>query len=146
MTRRLHIAGSASPSCSPELLRWTHSLVDRIVRAHVASGGTVLVQVSGDPRHAADADLRVLFDWTVMEGCVRALRDGANADRHGPLVCAICTSSVRQAVSAENEDTLAVLRDAAALDVLARHGSPGSVASSAGLLRSAAGSRFAGVR
>lgn len=120
MPRRLHVAGSGSATL-PDLdsLRWAHQLVRLVVRSHVASGGTVLTQIGNDPTHTEDAQLRILFDWTVMEVCREAIEGGeAVPQREGqPLAIGICTPSGRERVSEGNEATLAALRDAGALDV-----------------------------
>lgn len=120
MTRRLHVAGSASPTLPRiEVLRWAQSLVAEVTRSHLQAGGTVLAQVGDDPRHDADSELRILFDWTVMEICRDAIKRGC-APTQGdgrPLVMGICTTSGRAKVSTENERTLTVLRDREALDM-----------------------------
>ena len=79
----------------------------------------MLTQVGSDPVHTEDPQLRILFDWTVMEVCREALEAGdARPSQEGqPLVIGICTPSGRERVTAENERTLAALRDADALDV-----------------------------
>lgn len=118
MTRRLHIAGSASPTLSRlGSLRWAHQLVRLVVGSHLASGGTVLTQIGGDPAHEEDGGLRILFDWTVMEVCREAVEGGEAMPRQEgqPTVIGICTTSGREAVSEGNEQTLTALRDADAL-------------------------------
>ena len=79
----------------------------------------MLTQVGDDPVHSEDAQLRILFDWTVMEVCCEAAEsDGALVRRAGqPLVVGICTPSGREMVSERNEATLTALREAGVLDV-----------------------------
>ncbi len=79
----------------------------------------MLTQVGDDPSHTQDAQLRILFDWTVMEVCREAIENGeAVPQQEGqPLVIGICTPSGRELVSERNEATLTALRDAGALGV-----------------------------
>jgi TIR- and PNP-associating SLOG family len=117
--RRLHIAGSANPrQADPDLLRWTHEVVRRVVRSHIRSGGTVLTQIGADPMHERDSEVRVLFEWTVLEAVLEAVRAGEVSRSHisTPLVQGVCLPSGRRAVSQANDVTLTALRQAAALD------------------------------
>lgn len=121
MPRRLHVAGSAhAEKTDVALLEYAQAVVSSVIAAHVASGGTVLCQIGGDPRHKADPGLRCLFDWTVMETSRAALDAGEAEPSPGgaPLVHAVCSESARERVSEDNEPTLQALREHGALEIV----------------------------
>jgi hypothetical protein len=83
--RRLHIAGSANADADAALLADAQQVVRQLAADWVARGGTLVGGLGADPRHNQDPDLPILFDWTVAEAVLEALRDG-RATAAGPLL------------------------------------------------------------
>lgn len=87
MGRRVHLTGSASPQCDPDLLRWTHRALRTFLGAHLRSGGSLIAQLGGEPYHSAAEDLPGTFDWLAIELALEALRAGeARPSAEDPLV------------------------------------------------------------
>jgi len=81
VARRVHLTGSASKDCDPELLRWAHEALREFLRAHLREGGSLIAQLGGEPYHPADATLPLTFDWLILEAALEALRAGEAAPR-----------------------------------------------------------------
>ena len=87
MGRRVHLTGSASPQCDPNLLRWTHRALRTFLGAHLRSGGSLIAQLGGEPYHPAAEDLPGTFDWLAIEVAVETLRAGeVRPSAEDPLV------------------------------------------------------------
>lgn len=87
MSRRLHLTGSASQECDPDLLRWAHEALRSFLRHHLRVGGSLIAQLGGEPYHAADQTLPRTFDWLVIEAALEALRAGeVEPSPEGPLL------------------------------------------------------------
>jgi len=73
---RIHIAGSARPDISLELLRYGHTLIEALVRILVGKGAKFLVGVGKEPRVEGKPEaLPIIFDWTVIStisGCLKS--------------------------------------------------------------------------
>ena len=76
MPRRVHITGSASPECDPDLLRWAEDALKAFLGQHLRAGGSLIAQIGGEPRHPKDPELPLIFDWLAIESAVEALRAG----------------------------------------------------------------------
>ena len=75
---RIHIAGSAKPDISPDLLQYGHILIEALVRILVGKGAKFLVGVGKEPRLEGKQDaLPIIFDWTVIATIVDCLKLGA---------------------------------------------------------------------
>ncbi len=87
MGRRVHLTGSASSQCDPNLLRWTHRALRTFLGAHLRSGGSLIAQLGGEPYHPAAEDLPGTFDWLAIEIALETLRAGeARPSAEDPLV------------------------------------------------------------
>jgi len=64
---RVHIAGSASPNAAPELLSYSHSLIEALVRVLAEKGAAFSVGLGKEPRlEGKPGGLPIIFDWTVI--------------------------------------------------------------------------------
>jgi hypothetical protein len=76
--RRIQIAGSASGSTDPALVRYGHELIARLVTNIMPAGGGIVVSAGREPRPegaAADAP-SLTFDWTALEAAAQCLQKG----------------------------------------------------------------------
>jgi len=76
--RRIQIAGSASGSIDPALVRYTHEIIARLVTNIMTAGGGIVVSAGREPRPdgaAADAP-SLTFDWTALDAAARCLQQG----------------------------------------------------------------------
>ncbi len=99
-SRRVHIAGSASGSCSATLLRHAHELV-RCVVPKILGGGGRLVSFVGKEDKSKDG-LPLVFYWTLLD------RVAAWTERHGapdrdapPLVTIVTSEKARSEIPPE---------------------------------------------
>jgi hypothetical protein len=93
--RRFHIAGSASTSAAPELLRYSHDLVAEIVEALLSAGGVLTVGVGNEPLHTPrdPTSPSLIFDWTVLERVRSHLPAACTGQRVGvPLIATVAGS------------------------------------------------------
>jgi len=75
---RIHIAGSAKPDISPDLLHYGHSLIEALVRILMGKGARFLVGIGKEPRlEDKPGALPIIFDWTVVATIVDCLKSGA---------------------------------------------------------------------
>lgn len=75
---RIHIAGSAEPDISPDLLHYGHVLVEALVRILMAKGAKFLVGIGKEPHlEEKPESLPVIFDWTVVATIADCLKSGA---------------------------------------------------------------------
>lgn len=75
---RIHIAGSARPDVSPDLLQYVHTLIEALVRILVGKGAKFLVGVGKEPRADGTSEaLPIIFDWTVIATIGNCLKFGA---------------------------------------------------------------------
>jgi hypothetical protein len=76
--RRIQIAGSASASTDPALVRYGHEVIARLVTNIMTAGGGVVVSAGREPRPegaAADAP-SLTFDWTALEAAAQCVQRG----------------------------------------------------------------------
>jgi hypothetical protein len=76
--RRIQIAGSASGSTDPALVRYAHEVIARLVTNIMTAGGGIVVSAGREPRPdgaAADAP-SLTFDWTALDAAARCLQQG----------------------------------------------------------------------
>lgn len=107
--RRVHIAGSASPSLDPTLIVHAHEVVRRLVRNVLGEGATLVVQAGGEPRtNGPDlASPPLLFDWTVMEEAYACLEGGmAQPSCNGELLLFAVSSEKAQSEMPTNRHPL----------------------------------------
>jgi hypothetical protein len=85
--RRVHLTGSASPECDPDLLRWTHDTLRTFLTEHLRAGGSLIGQLGGEPYHPKADNLPRIFDWLAIETALAALRAGeVQPSAEDPLV------------------------------------------------------------
>jgi hypothetical protein len=79
--RRVQIAGSASGSTDPALIRYAHQLVAELVTEIMTAGGGIVVGIGREPRpDGARPDAPALtFDWTALEAAARYLNNGCGS-------------------------------------------------------------------
>ncbi len=110
--RRIHIAGSASATANPGLLRYAHDLVERLVQALAGRGARFVVGVGAEPPGPPDGP-SIIFDWTALAAAHRCWRDGAAAAKgpQGRLVATVATTKTDRQIPAARkplwEDLLA---------------------------------------
>lgn len=75
MSRRVHLTGSASPECDPNLLDWANEALRAFLADHLRAGGRLIAQAGGEPRHPQSGSPRT-FDWLAIEAALDALRAG----------------------------------------------------------------------
>jgi len=76
--RRIQIAGSASASTTPALVRYAHEIIANLVTKIMTAGGGIVVSAGREPRPegaAADAP-SLTFDWTALEAAEQCLQQG----------------------------------------------------------------------
>jgi hypothetical protein len=79
--RRIQIAGSASGSTDPALVRYAHDVIARLVTKIMTAGGGIVVSAGREPRPegaAADAP-SLTFDWAALEAAAQCLQQGYGA-------------------------------------------------------------------
>jgi hypothetical protein len=76
--RRIQIAGSASGSTDPDVVRYAHEFITRLVTNIMKAGGGLVVSAGREPRpDGATADAPSLtFDWTALEAVAECLQQG----------------------------------------------------------------------
>jgi hypothetical protein len=75
VSRRVHLTGSASPECDPDLLDWANEALRVFLADHLRTGGRLIAQVGAEPRHPESGSPRT-FDWLAMEATLNSLRAG----------------------------------------------------------------------
>lgn len=73
--RRIQIAGSASASTDPAVVRYGHEVIARLVTNIMKAGGGIVVSAGREPRSAADAP-GLTFDWTALEAAAQCVDCG----------------------------------------------------------------------
>jgi hypothetical protein len=76
--RRIQIAGSASASTNPAVVRYGHEVIARLVTNIMTAGGGIVVSAGREPRPegaAADAP-GLTFDWTALEAAAQCVQRG----------------------------------------------------------------------
>ena len=76
--RRIQIAGSASGSTDPALVRYAHEVIARLATNIMMAGGGIVVSAGREPRPegaATDAP-SLTFDWTALEAAAQCLQQG----------------------------------------------------------------------
>jgi hypothetical protein len=74
--RRIQIAGSASASTDPAVVRYGHEVIARLVTNIMKAGGGIVVSAGREPRPegaAADAP-GLTFDWTALEAAAQCVQ------------------------------------------------------------------------
>lgn len=93
--RRIHIAGSAGPETSDQLLRYAHELVESLVSSLGKAGATFVLGLGKEPlsRPEDSSSPSVIFDWTALATLYELLQDErvAPAGPQGKLVSTIAT-------------------------------------------------------
>ena len=77
--RRIQIAGSASASTDPALVRYGHEVIARLVPNIITAGGGIVVGAGREPRPdgaAVDALDPYFFDWTALDAAARCIQQG----------------------------------------------------------------------
>ncbi len=119
MIRRLHIAGSANADADATLLADTHELIRAAVDGWVALGGTLVGGIGGEPLSNRDATLSIIFDWTVAEAALAALRAGKAQPRtdSGSLLCVRTSRRAFEHIPEHRKATFDALTQLGALDL-----------------------------
>src|SRR4051794_28641095 len=73
--RRVHIAGSASPEVSSDLLEYAHEFVRGFSRLVLRNGGGLVLSAGKEPLRP-EAKLGLTFDWTVLEAALSCYQEG----------------------------------------------------------------------
>lgn len=93
--RRIHIAGSASPTTEENRLIYGHSLVRELTRSLADEGANFVCPFGKDPKLLDREDgPSIIFDWTISETIYDFLKvrpDQASGD-NGRLIHALCTT------------------------------------------------------
>jgi hypothetical protein len=99
--RRIHIAGSASATTSPTLLRYAHDLVAQLTNQLASRGAVFATGVGAEPLSdpADPASPAIIFDWTVIESAA------VSAATHDlSVVCAVATSKTHGQIPPRRQD------------------------------------------
>jgi TIR- and PNP-associating SLOG family len=76
--RRIQIAGSASGTTDPAVVRYAHDIIARLVTNIMTAGGGIVISAGREPRPdgaAVDAP-SLTFDWTALEAATQCLQQG----------------------------------------------------------------------
>ena len=79
--KRLHVAGSIGPRTSRALAAYAHDLVRQVVRGVLAKGGGIVVGAGKEPM--LQGGPAQVFDWSVLEEVVEAIRSGSCPEAMG---------------------------------------------------------------
>jgi hypothetical protein len=92
--RRIHIVGSADVSADEKKLIYLHTLIGELVKALASEGATFVIPFGKEPFLTDRTEgPSIVFDWTVAEAALGALRSGAAASGpNGTLVATIASS------------------------------------------------------
>lgn len=103
---RIHIAGSASPKVSPELLRYGHALIESLVRILAEKGAVFLVGVGKEPRLENMSALPIIFDWTVISTISSCLKSGVAAPQswQGKVLITVATQKTDEQIPGDRRD------------------------------------------
>jgi len=90
--RRIHIAGSAARTDTPDTVRYAQELVTALVDKLVALGATFVVPIDREPRMVDDdpGSAALTFDWTVLAAAWAARGSRPHPNRlHEPFIYAV---------------------------------------------------------
>lgn len=104
---RIHIAGSASPDISPELLRYGHALIESLVRILAEKGAAFLVGAGKEPRLEGKSEaLPIIFDWTVISTIYNCLKSGIAIppDWQGKVLITVATQKTNEQIPEDRRE------------------------------------------
>ncbi len=111
--RRIHIAGSAHPDTDEGKLNYVHSFVKELVGALASEGANFVVPFGKEPRlRDRDDGPSIIFDWTVAEAVLDALKDGraSSTGPNGRLAATLATSKTDSQIPPSRRATYDELR------------------------------------
>jgi hypothetical protein len=117
--RRLHIAGSANRDVDAVLLRDAHAVVRSTVDGWTSRGGTLVGGLGGEPTLSGDAGLSTIFDWSVADAALDAVRDGRAQPRSDgeSLLCVRTSRIAFDHIPSHRQPTYDALAELGALDL-----------------------------
>lgn len=120
---RIHIAGSASPDITPELLRYGHTLIESLVQILVEKGASFLVGVGREPRMEGKPEaLPIIFDWTVISTISNCLKSGVATPPswQGKVLITVATQKTNEQIPEDRREVWQELlkRDAVQLEYI----------------------------
>jgi ATP nucleosidase Cap17-like protein len=117
--RRLHIAGSANRNADAKLLRDAHTVASEIAYGWVSKGGTLVGGLGGEPMSDDQAELSIIFDWTIAEAVYAALAAGVAQARTkaGQLLAVRTSRRALEQVPDRRRGLLDALLDRRAIDI-----------------------------
>ena len=119
-TGRLHTAGSAAPTSSPDVLAHAHATVTAVTRAILRQGGSAVVTAVKEPHHGPDGDgPPLVFDWTVLAAAHAALlaEEAQPHTARGPLIIAVASEKAQASIPADRAGLWDALLAADAVDL-----------------------------
>ena len=103
--RRVQIAGSASQSTDPQLVKFAHDLVSTVTTMILSEGGGLVLNVGKEPRPlgASPEAPSLIFDWTALEAAASCFRAGHSTWSHisGPPIQVVTSEKAASEIPSE---------------------------------------------